>query len=123
MFLKISEKILEKPTDDENVCLWKGRGWKRQTYLDHLVLLGQQGAMCVRESLHRGEVVEDELLVVRGEMDGGHAVHPETDLLLQEAVGLAHQSLQQHSQQRMQHVISELNLTQEKWKHIAQIFQ
>ena len=73
--------------------------------------------MCVRESLHRGEVLEDELLVVRGEMDGGHAVHPETDLLLQEVVGLVHQSLQQHSQQRMQHVLSELNLPRKMKTH------
>ena len=63
--------------------------------------------MRVGQSLHGGEVVEDKLLVVGGEVDGGHAVDTETDLLLQQVVGLAHQSLDQHSQQRMQHVVPE----------------
>ena len=51
--------------------------------------------------------MEDKLLVVGGEVDGSHAVDTETDLLLQQVVSLVHQSLNQHSQQRMQHVVPE----------------
>ena len=79
-------------------------------YLYHLVLLGEQGAMCVREPLYTGEIAEDKLLVVGGEVDGGHAVDSETYLFLEQIVGFVHKSLDQHSQEGMQHVLSERNL-------------
>ena len=39
-----------------------------------------------RNSLHAGEELGEELLVVRGEVDGSHAVDGGTDLFLEEVM-------------------------------------
>jgi hypothetical protein len=61
--------------------------------LHHLVLLSQQCAMCLRQTLHIRQILPHKLLVIGGEVNCGHAVDTEADLLLEEVVSPVHQSI------------------------------
>ena len=66
--------------------------------------------MHFRQALQTGQILPDEVLVVHGEVHGGHAVHAEADLLLEQVVGLPDQSLQEHLQEGVEDVLTELYL-------------